>query len=140
VTASDLVGASSSIAAPSHPSKMEEIPSSVLMVILIVDGRSEGSNQCWWRVMAIVKVVVASAMTMAEGGDDGKVEQRQMWQKTAALMANASIDGRGVVGCHQHRPTATAIEGNGIVINNREGGQDGGESSEIFGYCVRRVW
>jgi hypothetical protein len=81
MTACDLVGTSLSIAATSHASKMYEISSSVLMVILIIDGSSEGSNPCngsnpcQQRAMAIVKAVATSVIMMAEGGGDGKVEQ-----------------------------------------------------------------
>jgi len=41
----------------------------------------------------------ASVMTMVEGGGDGKVEQWQTWQWTAALTLDVAIDGSGVVGC-----------------------------------------
>ena len=52
-------------------------------------------------------------MTMAEGGGDGEVERRQMWQWAAALMADMAIDGGGVVGCRRRRPTVMATEGGG---------------------------
>jgi hypothetical protein len=40
-------------------------------------------------------------MMMVEGGGDGKIERRLMWQWVAALMADASIDGGIVVGCRR---------------------------------------
>jgi hypothetical protein len=55
---------------------MEEIPSSILMVVLIIDDSGEGSNPCLRRAMAVVKTAAASAMTMVEGGSNSKVEQR----------------------------------------------------------------
>ena len=50
-------------------------------------------------------------MTMAEGdGDgDGEVERRWMWQWTAALTADAAVEGGGVVGCRR----ATGKKGGG---------------------------
>ena len=51
-------------------------------------------------------------------------------------MADAAIDGGGVVGSCWHRQTVMATESNGDK-NYEEGdqaGEEGGESSEIFDY------
>jgi hypothetical protein len=50
-------------------------------------------------VTAVVEAAVASAMTMAEGDLDSKVERQRMWQWTAALTVDAAIDGNGADGC-----------------------------------------
>jgi hypothetical protein len=47
------------------------------------------------------EVVALSVMMMAEGSSDSEAEQWRMRQWTAAPTADAAIDGRGVVGCHQ---------------------------------------
>jgi hypothetical protein len=66
---------------------MEENPSSVLIVILVIDGSSEGSNPCkgsnpcQQRVMAVVKTATTSAMKLAEGSGNGKFEQQRMWMR-----------------------------------------------------------
>jgi hypothetical protein len=50
-------------------------------------------------VAVVEAVVAASVMMMAEGGGDGKVEQRWMWHWTVALKADVAIDSNSIVGC-----------------------------------------
>ncbi len=44
---------------------------------------------------------------------DGEVERRRMWQWTAALTADAALDGGSIVGCHRHQQTAMATKADG---------------------------
>ena len=81
---------------------MEEIPSSVLMVILIVDGSSEGNSPCRPRTMAVVK--------MGE----------RMWKCTAALKADVAIHSNGIDGfCRHWRTVLRWVLSLFIQVKNR---------------------
>jgi len=64
-------------------------------------------------VTAVVAAAVASAMPMAEGSSNGKVERWQMWQWTAALLAGVALDLDGIFGCRRRRRTAMVMEDDG---------------------------
>ena len=70
---------------------------------------------------ATVAATVAAAMTMTEGSSssDGEVEQWRLWQWTAALTADAAINGGGGIGCCPCR--RTVIGATGKIIERAAG-------------------